>query len=160
MSDLQEIFLTDKTRYFKHYHPILPILEPQYGCRDYFTYSPVLFWIIIVTGARRYALDPTLLEILAPKVANLAALATIRVSDYLQTISAFLILCAWPLPMENASDDPSPVYAGVIMQLSLQNGLHMLSKRQDFSQNNLVRDRNQEISRVRLWAWCKVICHW
>ena len=148
------------SRFFKHYHPILPILELQYGSSDYFTYSPLLFWTMIVTGSRRYTLDPTILEILGPKVTNLAALAMIRVSEYVPTISALLILCAWPLPMESASDDPSPVYAGAIMQLSLQNGLHMLSKRQDFSQSHIVKDTNQEIFRTRLWAWCKVTCRW
>lgn len=115
---------------------------------------------MVATGSRRYALDPTMLEVLAPKVAILAAQAAIRVPEYLQTISALLILCAWPLPMENASDDPSPVFAGIIIQLSLQHGLHMLSKRQDFSHNNLATDNSQEVFRARLWAWCKVICHW
>ncbi|EXJ68017.1 uncharacterized protein A1O5_08632 [Cladophialophora psammophila CBS 110553] len=44
------------------------------------------------------------------------------------------------------------------MQLCLQNGLHMHSKRQDFSQAFLVKDANQEMSRARLWAWFKVVC--
>ncbi|KFZ22563.1 hypothetical protein V502_02873, partial [Pseudogymnoascus sp. VKM F-4520 (FW-2644)] len=146
--------------YFKHYHPILNILEPEYELQDYFTYSPLLFWTIIVTGSRRYSLDPTVLELLAPKVANLAALAMTRISKYLPTISALLILCAWPLPMENASDDPSSVYAGAILQLALQNGLHMRSKRQDFAQNQLIKETlNQEKFMIRLWGWCKVICH-
>jgi Fungal specific transcription factor domain len=148
-------------RFFKHYHQILPILEPEYGFKDYLAHSPLLFWTIIITGSRRYSLDPTLLEVLAPKVANLAALAIFRISEYIPTISALLILCAWPLPMENASDDPSPVYSGVIMQLALQNGLHMRSARQDFSQNHLSSDTTtQEIFRIRLWGWCKVICRW
>ncbi|KFY91885.1 hypothetical protein V500_04417 [Pseudogymnoascus sp. VKM F-4518 (FW-2643)] len=146
--------------YFKHYHPILNILEPQCEWQDYFTYSPLLFWTIIVTGSRRYSLDPTMLELLAPKVTTLAALAMTSISKYLPSISALLILCAWPLPMENASDDPSSVYAGAILQLALQNGLHMRSKRQDFAQNQLIKETlNQEISLVRLWGWCKVICH-
>lgn len=62
--------------------------------------------------------------------------------------------------MESASDDPSPVYAGVVMQLGLQNGLHMLGKGQDFSENPLTRDNNQDLFRARLWAWCKVTCRW
>ncbi|KIV84715.1 hypothetical protein PV11_00481 [Exophiala sideris] len=144
--------------YFKHYHSIIPILDPRQSWRDCFQYSPLLFWTIIVTGSRRYSLDPTLLEMLVPKVSSLAALSTIRASKYIPTISALLLLCVWPLPMENASDDPSPVYAGVIMQLSQQNGLHMLGRRQDFSQNHLIRDTNSDIFLATLWAWCKLIC--
>ncbi|KIW80842.1 hypothetical protein Z517_03865 [Fonsecaea pedrosoi CBS 271.37] len=144
--------------YFSHYHSIIPILDPQQSCRECFQYSPLLFWTIIVTGSRRYSLDPTLLEVLAPKVSNLAALATTRISEYIPTITALLLLCVWPLPMENASDDPSPIYAGVITQLSQQNGLHMLSRRQDFSHNHLIRDTNSDIFLATLWAWCKLIC--
>jgi hypothetical protein len=147
-------------RFFQHYHPILPILEPQYAYMDYYTYSPILFWTIVVTGSRRYRLDPTLLDALAPRVSRLAALATTRLSDYIATISALLILCVWPLPIEDASEDPSPVYSGIIMQLCLQNGLHMHSKRQDFSHAFLIKDTTQEKSRACLWAWCKVVCHW
>ncbi|KAJ9499963.1 hypothetical protein H2202_004353 [Exophiala xenobiotica] len=137
---------------------MLPVLGSQYRSQDYFIYSPCLFWTIVVTGARRYTLDPTILETLAPKVSSLLAISMTRISQYIPTICALLILCAWPLPMESASDDPSPVYAGVVMQLSLQNGLHMLGKGQDFSESPVVRDTNQDLFRTRLWAWCKVIC--
>ena len=148
--------------YFKHYHPIVPVLGqgPHYTCSEYLTYSPLLFWTIIVTGARRYTPDPTHLEVLAPKVAQMAALAAIRVPEYFPTISALLILCVWPLPMEQAPEDPSPVYAGIVMQLSLQNGVHMIGRRQDFSQNQMVKDTNQELFRARLWGFCKLVCHW
>lgn len=113
---------------------------------------------MVVTGSRRYTLDPTILERLAPKVAELTALSMIRTQEYIPTISALLILCVWPLPVESAYDDPSPVYAGAIIQLSLQNGLHMLSERQDFSESPLVKDANQEVFRARLWIWCRLIC--
>lgn len=149
-----------RRRYFKHYHPILPILDPQRGCGDYYKNSCMLYWTIIVTGSRRYHLDPTLLEVLAPKVATMAALAMTRPSEYTATISGLLILCAWPLPIENSADDPSSVYSGIVLQLCLQNGLHMRSKRQDFSQSLLVTNANEEIFRDRLWAWCKVVCRW
>jgi hypothetical protein len=149
-----------RRRYFKHYHPILPILDPWRGCGDYYKNSCMLYWTIIVTGARRYHLDPTLLEVLAPKVAAMAAMAMTRPSEYTATISGLLILCAWPLPIENSAEDPSAVYSGIVLQLCLQNGLHMRSKRQDFSQSPLVTDANEEIFRERLWAWCKVVCRW
>jgi hypothetical protein len=147
-----------RCRFFKHYHPILPILDPQLSSSNYYKSSRVLYWTVIITGSRRYDLDPTLLEVLAPKVSAMATMAISRPSEHLATISALLILCAWPVPIENSAEDPSCTYSGIILQLCLQNGLHMRSKRQDFVQSVLMTDSQAEIFRERLWAWCKVVC--
>jgi hypothetical protein len=45
------------------------------------------------------------------------------------------------------------------MQLALQNGLHMFSKRQDFTRAKLGRDEIQETFTARLWSCCKIVCH-
>lgn len=40
--------------YFRHYHPILPILEQEKHPDAYYTQLPFLFWCIVAVGARRY----------------------------------------------------------------------------------------------------------
>lgn len=44
------------------------------------------------------------------------------------------------------------------MQLAIQNGLHMFSKRQDFTKNTLRQDESEETFRARLWSYCKIVC--
>ena len=114
---------------------------------------------MIATGSRRYTTDPTLLEMLTVHVTDLAGQSIVRTTRPTYTIAALLILCTWPLPANGTYDDPSPVYAGVIMQLALQNGLHTFSKRQDFSDAQIDKDISEELYRVRLWVHCKMVCH-
>ncbi|KIW25712.1 uncharacterized protein PV07_08868 [Cladophialophora immunda] len=140
--------------YFKHYHPMLPILDAS--CRPdtyYYKLSPFVFWCVVITGSRRYELDPTLLGRLSPGVTVLASKALQQTSSYFSTIRGLMILCTWPLPMKTILDDPSPMYSGAAMQLALQHGLHMLQLR------GAVADVSYEPFLARTWAYLEFSCH-
>lgn len=147
------------TRFFEQYYSYAPVVEPGYTPDDYYLYSPLLFWTIVAIGSRRYRDDPTILHSLAPPLGSLALQSLSKASQHIQTIQSLLLLCTWPFPSETIHNDPSLVYAGAAMQLALQNGLHMFSKRQDFARSRLDRDEIRETFTARLWSCCKIVCH-
>ena len=146
---------------------MLPILDSTWDPNTCYKLSPFVFWSVVITGSRRYDLDPTLLDRLASKVTQLAANSLVQVSSYFTTITGLMILSAWPLPMKTMFDDPTSTYCGAAMQLALQNGLHLFSRKQDSSPTSS-RDfiphnkisRAHDVSRLRLWAYLELVCHW
>lgn len=134
---------------------MLPILDPTCDADTYYKLSLLVFWVVLITGARRYELDPTLLDRLAPSVTQLALKSMPQISHYFSTICGLLILCTWPLPMKKLFDDPSPMYSGAAMQLALQQGMHTLYKRQDGCAEDAY-----EPSVARVWAYLEFVYHW
>lgn len=153
-------------RYFRHYHRHLPILDPSFSPDQYYTYSPLLFWVMIVTGSRRYSEDPTLLGSIGPKIGRMALQSIIDLPQWFQIIQALLILCFWPMPIETMFKDPSLVYAATAMQLALQHGLHLADLRRTFEMDQLRSEEDHEGARIKnmrsndskIWSWCKIVC--
>lgn len=146
--------------FLKHYHSTLPILDPTWGPDSFYALSPFVFWCIVITGARRYELDPTILHRLAPGVAQMALRAMPQFSSYFPTICGLVILCVWPLPMKSLRDDPSPLYSGAAMQIALQHGLHMFPQGQACVRPLPFRDIAHDASLARVWAYVEFVCHW
>jgi transcriptional regulatory protein LEU3 len=147
-------------RFFKHYHPMLPILDPSWDPDSFYKMSPFVFWCLLVTGSRRYELDPTILTRVSPSVKQLALKAQSQVTSYFATICGLLILCTWPLPMNTTWEDPSPMYSGAAMQLALQHGLHMCAKQHASARPTTSRNIHQEAFLARVWAYLEFVCHW
>lgn len=150
--------MTWSARFFQHYHSSLPIIDPGHDPDQYYSYSPLVFWSIIAIGSRRYEKDPTILSRLSSPVVTLALQMTVLTSQYIPIIQGLVLLCHWPFPMDTIYHDKSPVLAGAAMQLAIQNGLHMFSKRQDFTRNSLRQDQSEELFRAKLWSYCKIVC--
>lgn len=148
------------TRYFKHYNPCLPIFEATNNPETFYKRSPFVFWCIVVTGARRYELDPTLLDTLAPSVGQLAVQNLSQMPSYFSCIVGLMILCAWPLPMKSMVDDPSPMYCGAALQLALQNEIHLLHRKTRNLNPSALRDLHCDAFIARVWGWLEFTCHW
>lgn len=150
--------MANGTRFFEHYHPNVPILDPTCDPNTFYKMSPFVFWCVLVTGSRRYELDPTLLDRLAPNLSQLALKSMSQIMKYFSTIVGLVLLCAWPLPMKTMFDDPSPMYSGAMMQLALQNSLHMSMKRQD---GRLIASKESvhEAYRLRVWAYLQYVAY-
>lgn len=146
--------------FFKHYHPVLPILDPSWGPDTFYTLSPLVFWCIVVTGSRRYDLDPTILHRLAPGVSQMALRSLPQFSSYFPTICGLVMLCVWPLPMKTMHEDLSPLYSGAAMQIALQHGLHLSPHSQACGWPGSVRNVTHDASLARVWAYVEFVCHW
>ncbi|KAH8898123.1 hypothetical protein GQ53DRAFT_623572, partial [Thozetella sp. PMI_491] len=146
--------------FFEHYHPMLPILDPSWDPDSFYKLSPFVFWCLLITGSRRYELDPTILDRLAPSIKRLSLNALSHVAGYFPAICGLAILCTWPLPMNTMWDDPSPMYSGAAMQLALQHGLHMFTKEHASARLVPFRGITHEASLARIWAYLEFVCHW
>ena len=147
------------TRFFKHCHYFLPVLDSTMTMHQYLTMSPFLFWAIIAVGSRHYAQDPTILGRLTPKVMKMALESCLDPHSHISTIQGLLLICHWPFPMDTIYKDPSIMFSGIILQLAVQNGLHTIGKRLDFVRDPFVFDNeDQEPFRARLWIHCKAVC--
>ncbi|TGO29935.1 hypothetical protein BPAE_0009g00310 [Botrytis paeoniae] len=113
-----------------------------------FAQDPVLGWGIVLVSARRYPQDPTL--VLNLSKAYMKSLWN-SISDMPQrasSIKALALLCTWPVPLirgftksrnDKASAtmglselDPTWMLSGIMMQISLQTGMHRPRHAQDF----------------------------
>ncbi|KAI1104081.1 hypothetical protein F4804DRAFT_308180 [Jackrogersella minutella] len=146
--------------FFRNNHPLLPMTDPDINADDCFDMSPLLFWTIVFIGSRRYRDDPTLMGRLSPKM-NCMALASLESRTHpLQTIQALLLLCVWPVPMNTGYRDMSLVLSGAAINLSMQNGLHIIGTGQDFARERLTVNETTRTTRAKLWADCVVICNY
>ncbi|KAE8833822.1 hypothetical protein PTNB85_03805 [Pyrenophora teres f. teres] len=80
------------TLYFTEHHPLFPILDPSVGPNDYYEQSPFLFWVIVVTGSRRYAEHPDVLDRTSQAVTQLAFSSMALRTSQVPVIQGLLIL--------------------------------------------------------------------
>lgn len=119
---------------------------------DYFNYCPALFWTIISVSARRYTADNTLLNRLSGPVTRLVWSAMADMKQMFGLVKALCLLCTWPFPTSSTSTDPTSMFCGVMMQISLQIGLHRPSHAQDFSKYLQEYQENDIRDRIQTWA--------
>ncbi|KAJ5103346.1 hypothetical protein N7532_003875 [Penicillium argentinense] len=143
--------------FFTYYHPFLPFLERQQSPDDYYTSSPLLFWTIISVGARRYPSDTGLLNSLAGPVTRLVWSTLADIPQSYHVVKALCLLCSWPFPTSSTSTDPTFMLCGLMVQLSMQLGLHRPSHSQDFSKFRVELIEEELKDKVRTWAICNIV---
>lgn len=144
-------------QYFTLYHPFLPVLDPDKTPDQYFDLSPLLYWSIIVTAARRYEFEPTLLTGIRDDFSRLIWSTISDVPQNYHVVKALAILCTWPLPTKSTSTDQTFILSGIMMQISLQTGLHRPSHAQDFSRTSVELKEDDIRDRLTTWALCNIV---
>ncbi|KAJ9615859.1 hypothetical protein H2200_001936 [Cladophialophora chaetospira] len=159
-----EIFVLHKQQidplfdeYFKYYHPHLSFLDPALSPDQYFERSPLLFWTIVTTAARRYREEPSLFAGLFRAVTRLTW-ATISVRPHNRfMVEAILLQVAWPFPCPTIAADNSYLLISIAVQASIQLGLHLPEIHQEFSTLKL-RLLPEEIKEsAKTWAACNLV---
>ncbi|ERF76850.1 hypothetical protein EPUS_07640 [Endocarpon pusillum Z07020] len=123
----------------------------------YFEYCPALFWAIASVGARRYQVEPTLLNRLSGPITRLVWSALADMKQMYGVVKALCLLCTWPFPTSSTSSDPTFIFCGVMMQIAMQIGLHRPSHAQDFSKFRMELHEDELKDRVRTWAICNIV---
>lgn len=143
--------------FFSQYHSLLPILDPSVSPNDYYELSPFLFWSITVTGSRRYAQDPAILDRTSQLITPLAFSSMALRSTPIPVIQGLLILCTWRLPTNSHYKDMTHVLCGAAVHLASQIGLHVAGVGQDFARMPLKKDQDKKIFRAKLWMHCVIV---
>lgn len=150
---VQELF----QRFFTFHHPFLPFLNPERTPDEYFTRSPLLFWTIVMIGARHYTAEPDLFNALTGPVTRLVWSTIAEVPQNYQIVKALILLCAWPLPTNSTSTDPTFMLCGMMMQIALQIGLHRPTHAQDFTKFRVELREVELQDRVVVWSVCNLV---
>jgi transcriptional regulatory protein LEU3 len=143
-------------RFVLYYAPKFQIFNDPLEPNTCYSQSPLLFWTIVTIGSRKLVKDPTLLNLLGPKVVELTQSAIFSRTNSLSIIQAFLLLCIWPMPVITMYKDVSPIMAGAALNLALTVGLHIPGVGQDFSRTTVLHDSNESRFRARLWVSCLI----
>lgn len=151
---IDELFVEYQT----YYHPFLPILNLQKFPNEVHDLSSLLFWVVIVVGARRYAADETLLMRLETPVARIIYDTIFANPQNYHVVKALAIMCTWPLPKKKTSDDPTYLLSGLMMEIALQTGLHRPSHVQDFYTRQRIELHDEDIrDRLQTWICCNIV---
>ncbi|KAL5392286.1 hypothetical protein DPSP01_000800 [Paraphaeosphaeria sporulosa] len=146
--------------FFTQYHPLLPILESSLSpnsANGYYELSPLLFWCIVVTGARHYLEDRSILNKVSQLITPLAFSSMALRAAPISVIQGLLILCTWRLPTNSMYKDMTHVLCGAAVHLATQIGLHVTGVGQDFARTPLKTDQEQKILRAKLWMQCVIV---
>ncbi|ORY13135.1 hypothetical protein BCR34DRAFT_481452 [Clohesyomyces aquaticus] len=143
--------------FFTQYHDYLPILDPNMKPNECYDLSPFLFWSIVVTGSRRYADDPAILDKISMLITPLAFSSMALRSTPIPVIQGLLILCTWRLPTNSMYKDMTHVLCGAAVHLATQVGLHVAGVGQDFARMPLEKNQDQTIFRAKLWLYCVIV---
>jgi transcriptional regulatory protein LEU3 len=146
--------------FFTQYHPLLPILDSSLSpnsANGYYELSPLLFWCIVVTGARHYLEDRSILDKVSQLITPLAFSSMALRAAPMSVIQSLLILCTWRLPTNSMYKDMTHVLCGAAVHLATQIGLHVTGVGQDFARTPLKTDQEQKIIRAKLWMQCVIV---
>ena len=143
--------------YFSHYHPFLPFLDPGIPPHRYYDTSALLFWSIISVASRRMQSNPTLLTRLARTVTDVLWRSLQAIPHTLGVIQSLILLCAWPFPTSSSTTDPTYMLTGMIMQLSIQMGLHRPRNPEDFTKFRIKLTPQDITDRRRTWIASNIV---
>ncbi|KAL1305699.1 hypothetical protein AAFC00_007289 [Neodothiora populina] len=143
--------------YFERYHPFLPLLPPDFPRMAFFNLHPLLHWAVITVASRHYAALPTLLQELKEPLTEFLWYTISKVPQTYHVVKALCLICAWPLPTNSTSADPSMMICGSMIQLAMQFGLHRPAHAQDFSRFKIELREEDIRDRMNTWVVCNLV---
>ncbi|UKZ86498.1 uncharacterized protein TrAFT101_002325 [Trichoderma asperellum] len=144
--------------YFSHYHPNIPIIDPQTAPNQCYDQSSFLFWVIVTTGARLYSQDPVMIEVLGPVVKKMGFEFLASSLAPIHTLQGILILCSWAPPLKLMRENIAYVASGAALHLAVKLGLHCPDAGQESALGGTVLNPKQLSLRARLWSFTCIIC--
>jgi transcriptional regulatory protein LEU3 len=111
-------------RYYRDFHPQLPILDPLGSADDLYGYYPLLFWIVLSLGARKYDKHPTLIHALSPRVTNHVMMSMNPRNVPIGIIKALVLFLTWPFPSNSFYRTSPFILSATLIHMAMQRGLH------------------------------------
>ena len=145
-----------RRRFFRDYHPMLPILHAEVTPNSLYQHAPLLFWIVLSIGSRRHPRQPTLVGTLAGPVTELALQSIAVRTRPIERMKAIILLLTWPFPSGPFYHDPSFLLGGSLLHMAMQHGLHAPSFGQEFSKPYVNTTEQEPLRRAELWAYAVI----
>ncbi|KAE8377185.1 hypothetical protein BDV26DRAFT_264046 [Aspergillus bertholletiae] len=157
---LEDVFLSKPRatalfeQFFTYYHPFIPLLDPRTPPDYYLGRCPLLAWTIICVASRRAPAEPGLLGALTGPFNRLLWSTITSVPQDYAIVKALCLLCTWPIPTTSQRKDATFMLCGLMMQISMQLGLHRPVQAEEFT---TFRIGHSEAVKDRLQTW--VVCN-
>ena len=132
---------------------MFPLLDPDIPIEEIRRRCPVLFWTIIATAARSLPAYAKIFSDLRQIIPSLISGPFFQ-RDYYSILpcQALLILCVWPLPVEQQKNDVCWIYSGIAMQMATASGLHKVDFAHEYAIVGATKPSAQERrAMVRTW---------
>ncbi|KAL4885014.1 hypothetical protein BJY04DRAFT_157769 [Aspergillus karnatakaensis] len=144
-------------QFFKFYHPFLPLLNPQKPPEEYFRRCPFQAWTIICVASRRAPSEPGLLSALSGPFSRLLWSTITSVPQDYRVVKALCLLCTWPLPTTSQRTDATFMLCGLMMQISMQLGLHRPVQAEEFTTFRMEGQGEAVKDRLQTWVICNIV---
>jgi hypothetical protein len=144
-------------RFFRYYHPFLPLLDPGLRPNDYFAQSSFLFWSILAVTSRRWPKDTALMSGLRSRVFAHAMATIFSPTAGTSTITAILLLLSWSFPDTQTNDEMPYVFSSALVHSALRIGMNTPDFSQDFSRVKLSLSEDECKRRYIIYAYCLVL---
>lgn len=136
---------------------MLPILDSSVTPNTFYQHAPFLFWVVVSIGSRRYRKHPTLTQVLALPVTQLALQSIIVRTKPIERIKGLILLLNWPFPTGPFYHDPSFLLCGTLLHMAMQCGLHAPTFSHEFSKTYLKLPEQEPVRRAEIWAYVVII---
>ncbi|KAL2831234.1 hypothetical protein BDW59DRAFT_140721 [Aspergillus cavernicola] len=143
--------------FFKYYHPFLPLLNPQKPPEEYLRRCPFQAWTIICVASRRAPSEPGLLSALSGPFSRLLWSTITGVPQDYRVVKALCLLCTWPLPTTSQRTDATFMLCGLMMQISMQLGLHRPVQAEEFTTFQMEGQGEAVKDRLQTWVICNIV---
>ncbi|KKK24903.1 C6 zinc finger domain protein, partial [Aspergillus rambellii] len=144
-------------QFFKFYHPFLPLLNPQKPPEEYLRRCPLQAWTIICVASRRAPSEPGLLSALSGPFNRLLWSTITGVPQDYRVVKALCLLCTWPLPTTSQRTDATFMLCGLMMQISMQLGLHRPVQAEEFTTFQMEGQGEAVKDRLQTWVICNIV---
>ncbi|KAL5525464.1 hypothetical protein ACEPAG_6800 [Sanghuangporus baumii] len=137
--------------YFDKMNLSCSLLDPVlYTAQTTYWRSPFLFTVICAVASRYYSERPGLYEELITYAQLAAGTALISGPKTVETVSAYILLSLYPVPMRRWEEDRTWLYLGLAIRVATDLNLHHASS---------ARPRNEQherelLNRTRVWLNC------
>jgi hypothetical protein len=145
--------VTDCCRYYRDFHLQLPIMDPSIPADDLYGYSPLLFWVVLSIGSRKYAKHPTLIHALSPRVTNQIMMSMNPKSIPIDLVKALVLFLTWPFPSHTFLRTSSFVLGATLIHMAMQCGLHTPFLSIEASKLYLEHPEMSSLEKAKLWAY-------
>jgi transcriptional regulatory protein LEU3 len=139
-------------RFFRDYHRAMPILDPSLTPNAYYSRSPLLFWVIISVGSRKYSKQPTFNNALSPRVTSLAMHSLNSKNKPFEAIKSWILILTWPFTSNAFYREPTFIFSGALLHMALQYGLQTPYLRVDSMTLPALKETNI-VAKAHLWAY-------
>ena len=137
--------------YFKEYHYLLPMLEPNRPAGEYYSSSPLLFWSIIAVAARQYRKDIELLDRISQPLNDLLWRKAAESPGTLGNIQALILVSKWPFLNLRLRNDRSIILTSVAVTAAMQVGMHRPGRENDYSKDQIDLNLAARAEWTRTW---------